>query len=85
MFIIASPLSVSSNLLHNPKTTNLEVFFAQRFNIQIADHDLINKFVIQKLNQYTALNANDYQLWNCIEMNFEKFEAKYFNDIDSFT
>lgn len=59
---MVGPLSVLSNLLHNPKTTNLEILFAKGFNIQIADHNLIKKFVIQKLNQYAALNAKDYQL-----------------------
>lgn len=40
--------SVLSNFLDNSKTTNLKVLFAQGFNIKIADHDLINKFIISK-------------------------------------
>ena len=63
---MAGSSSVSSNLLHDPKTTNPEVLFAQGFNIKTADHDLINKFVIHRFNQYKALNAKDWSLWDYI-------------------
>lgn len=59
---MASLLNVSNVLLHNLKTTNLEILFAQEFNIDKANHNLINKFVIHRFNQYKALNAKDRSL-----------------------
>lgn len=80
-------LSISSIFIksHNSKITNLKTLFAQGFNIKTVDYNLINKFVIYRLNQYPALNAKDYYLWNCIQMNFKKFEAKHFDNIVSRT
>lgn len=56
----------------------------KRFNVQIADHDLINKFIIHRFNQYVVLNAKDC-LWNYIQIDFGKFEVKHFDDIDDST
>ncbi len=42
-----------SNILfesHDPETTDLKTLFVQVFKIEIADHDLINKFVIHRFN-----------------------------------
>lgn len=65
--------------LHNPKIDDLKAVFAQGFNAQTANYYLINKFVVQKFNQYIVLNVKGYRFWNCIQIDFEKFEAKYFD------
>ena len=82
---MAGLLSISSALSHDPETAYLKILFAQGFNIQTADHDLLNKFVIHRFNQYAALDAEDYGLWDLIQMDFEKFEAKHFDELDSTT
>ncbi|MCJ1346234.1 hypothetical protein MMC31_004449 [Peltigera leucophlebia] len=43
------------------------------------------EFVIHRFNQYAALNAEDYRLWNCIQMDFRKFEAEHFDELDNAT
>lgn len=87
LFTMAGPSSVSSVLsdLHDPETTDLKALFAQGLTVETADHDLINKFVIQRFNQHRALNAEDWSLWDCIQIDFEKFEAKHFDQVDSLT
>lgn len=57
---MAGPSSISSALLHNQEVANLKILFAQGFDIRTADHDLLNKLVIYKFNQYRACNAEDY-------------------------
>ena len=52
--------------LHNPKIDDLKAVFAQGFNAQTANYYLINKFVVQKFNQYIVLNVKGYRFWNCI-------------------
>lgn len=58
--------STLNPLLHDYNATNLEILFAQGFNIQTAEYDLLNKFVIHMFNQYRALNAKDWSLWDWI-------------------
>ena len=78
---MAGVSSVSSVLSksRDPKNIDLKTLFVQGFNIETADHDLINKFVIHRFNQYAALNAKNYRLWDFIQIDFEKFEAKHFD------
>ena len=52
-------LSISSILLDNFKIVDLKTLFAQGLNLQIANHNLLNKFVLHRFNQYRALNAKD--------------------------
>lgn len=47
---MVSSSSISSTLLHNPTIANLKTLFTQRFKIQTADYDLLNKYVIHKFN-----------------------------------
>ena len=83
------PLYISSAFFnaffYNQEVANLRILFAQGFNIQTADHDLLNKLVIDRFNQYKALNTKDYNFWNCIQIHFEKWKAKYFNKVDNTT
>lgn len=83
LFTIANFLIVSNIYIHNTKTTNLEVLFAQRSNIKTADNDLINKCIIHRFNHYKAFNTPDWSLQYYIQIDFEKFEVKYFDQIDS--
>ena len=79
-------LSVHSYVLfHNNKITNLKAFFVHNFNIQITNIDLLNKWITHRFNIYTAINIKDYKLWACIQIDFKKFEAKYFNILNNNT
>ncbi len=66
LFIMTGPLSIPSTfshaLPHIHEAANLRILFAQGFDVQTADHDLLNKLVIYRFNQYRALNAEDYYL-----------------------
>ena len=53
---------ILSILLHNLEINNLTIFFGPNFDVQIADFDLLNKYVIYKFNQYTVGNIEDYSL-----------------------
>ena len=76
------PSSISSALLHKPEAVDLKIFFANSMDIQTADHDILNKYIIHRFNQYAAANTEDYSLWNGIQVDFEKFEAKHFDEFD---
>ena len=76
------PSSILSALLHNPKAVDLKVLFANGLNIETFDHDILNKYAIHRFNQYADANAEEYSLWDCIQVDFEKFEAKHFNKFD---
>lgn len=69
----------------NYKATNFKLFFVQEFNIRTTDYILFNKWVIYSFNQYIALNTKDFDLWTCIQIDFEKFETKYCDELDSIT
>lgn len=77
------PNAFSHTLFHNYEVINLRILFAQAFDIQTTDYDLLNKFVIHRFNQYNAVNTEDYSLWDCIQIDFEKWESKYFNKLDN--
>ena len=60
---LSSISSIFSYVLsHNNKTANLKTPFTYRFDIQIADLDLLNKWVTYRLNVYTITNVKDYEL-----------------------
>ena len=86
---MAGPSSISSALSNarsqDQEAADLKILFGPSFNIQIADLDLLNKYVIYKFNQYATVNTKDYSLWDSIEMDFAKFEAKNFDELDSAT
>ncbi len=79
---MAGPSSISSVHSHDPEIVDLEILFANGMDIQTADHDNLNKYTIHRFNQYAAANAEDYGLWDCIQVDFEKFEAKHFDELD---
>lgn len=86
---MASPLSISSAhphiLFYVNKTTNLKALFTHGFDIQTTDADLLNKWVTYKFNICAVTNVEDYELWIYIQIDFQKFEAKHFNMLDSST
>lgn len=68
---------------HNNKAANLKFFFAYSFDIQKLDTDLLDQWVIHGDNIYAGTNVEDYELWACIQMNFQKFVTKDFDILDS--
>ena len=56
---MSGPLSILNVLSHNPKVVNLKILFANNMDIQIVDHNIFNKYIIYKLNQYAAANVKD--------------------------
>ena len=72
------PSSISSAPSHDPEA-DLKILFDNSIEIETTDHDILNKYAIQKFNQYAAANAEDYSLWDCNQVDFEKFEAKHFD------
>ena len=79
------PSYISSALSHDPEAVDLKVLFANGLNIETSDHDILNKYAIHRFNQYAAAIAEDYSLWDCIQVDFEKFEAKHFDEFDGRT
>ena len=83
LLIMAGPSSISSALSNDAKVINPKILFGHSFDIQKADNDLLNKYVIYKFNQYAEMNVEDYCLWDSIQMYFAKFEARHFNELDN--
>ena len=71
-------LSILSAPLRNPKT-NLKIFFDKSIDIERIDHDILNKYAITKFNEYVVTNVKDYNLWDWIQVDFGRFEAKHFD------
>ena len=86
---MAGPSSISSAPSHVPshdyEAADLKILFAQGFDFQTTDHDMINKYAIHKFNLYAAANDEDYNLWDCIQVDFEKFEARHFDELHGST
>ena len=82
---MSRPPSILSASLHNLEVNNLNILFSPNFDIQTADFDLFNKYVIYKFNQYVVGNIKDYSLWDSIQMDFANFEAKRFDELDNAT
>lgn len=72
-------LNILSTFLHNFKPNNLKILFDNNIDIETTDHNIFNKYIIHKFNQYIAINAKNYSFWNCIQIDFEKSEKKYFD------
>lgn len=68
--------SVSYTQLHNHDIANLKTLFAKGFDLQTTKFDIINKYTIYKFNLYADNNNKDYNLWECIQVDFKKFEAQ---------
>ena len=62
MFTMAHLSSIKSAFLYNPKVHNFIIFFGTSFNIQKANDNLFNKYVVYKINQYIAMNIENYSL-----------------------
>lgn len=63
-FIMRSPSSISVTnsytLSHDYKAINLKVLFIYKFEFQITDYDMINKYVIHMFNLYKFANNEDF-------------------------
>ena len=80
----SSIASTHSHVLsHDNEAADYKAFFAHGFDIQRVDTDLLNKWVTHWFNICIAANVEDYKLWVCIQIDFKKFEAKYFDMLDS--
>lgn len=73
LFTMSALLSILSALLQNHEADNIKILFVKGFNIQIADHVLLNKWVIYRVNKYIAINIKDYDLSKYIQIDFEMF------------
>lgn len=47
--MLSSP-SILSTLLYNHNVANLKILFVQEFDFQKTDHNMINKYLINKIN-----------------------------------
>ena len=63
---MSHPPSILSPLLHNLEVNDSNILFVWNFDIQTADFDSLNKYVIYKFDQYTIRNIKDYSLWDFI-------------------
>lgn len=82
---MAGPSSISSAVSHDPEANDLKTLFARGLDIQTADNDKLNKFVIHRFTQYAATNIEDYSLWDSVQMDFAEFEAKQLDKLDTDT
>ncbi len=64
-----------SMFLYNLKVYNFKILFEPSLNIQEADYNLFNKYIVYKVKQYQAMNIEDYSFWEFIQIDFMKFEA----------
>jgi hypothetical protein len=85
--------SASSDAMLKSSSLNLqsflecdsEIFFQNGLNIETVDRHILNKYTRYRLSQYTALNVEDYELWICIQIDFEKFTQAYFAQLSEST
>ena len=85
LFTMAGPSSIRSAFSHDPEVHDFKILFGPSFNVQEANYNLLNKYVVYKVNQYRAMNIEDYSLWESIQMDFVKFEAEHFDELDNAT
>ena len=73
---MACPSSILSAHSHVPshdyEAADLKAFFAHGFDFQTTDQEMINKYAIHEFNLYAAANDEDFNLWVCIQVDFEK-------------
>ena len=78
--------NTSSVHLYNQEVVNLKTLFAQRFDFQTTNRDIINQYRIYKFNhEYAEMNAEDYCLLDFIQMDFAEFEARHFDELNNTT
>lgn len=82
---MANPSSIPSTTSQNSKTNNLKTLFAHGLNLQTMDHGLINNFILHWFNQYIAMNLENWSLWDSIQTDSAKFEAKHFDQLNNAT
>ncbi len=82
---MAGPSSIKSIFSYDSEVYNFKILFRSSLNIQETNYNLLNKYVIYKINQYQAINIEDYSLSRSIQIDFLKFEAIYFNELDNAT
>ena len=80
---MAGPSSTRSAFSHDPEVHDFNALFEPSFNVREADYNLLNKYVVYKVNQYRAMNIEDYSLWESIQMDFVKFEAEHFDQLSN--
>lgn len=81
---MAGFLGVLNAFLHDQKIVNLKILFTQRFDFQTTDHNIINKYIIYKFNyKYKEMNIKDYCFQDSIQIDFAKFETKYFDRLNN--
>ena len=47
---MASPSSIRKAFLHDPEVYDFKILFRLSFNIEEANYDLLNKYVVYKVN-----------------------------------
>lgn len=77
-------LNISSVLLHNFEPNDLKIYFDNNIDFKTTDYDIINKYMIYKFNLYIVINNKDYNLQDCIKVNFKKVKVKYFDKFNDF-
>ncbi len=83
---MAGPSSTSSIHSHDQEIVNLKTLFAQGFDFQRTDRDMINQYTTYKFNhEYAKMNVEDYCLWDSIQMNFAEFETRHFDELNNAT
>ena len=80
---MADSSSTSSAPLHDSETANLKILLDNSTAIETTDIDTLNKYAIHKFNEYAAANTQNYSLWDCIQVDFERFKGKHFDQLYS--
>lgn len=71
--------------MHNLEIQNFKIFFGLNFNVQEVDYDLLNKYVVYKINQYQVMSIENYSLLKSIQIDFVRFMAGHFDRLDNAT
>lgn len=58
---MASLLSIKTIFLHDLEVHNFKIFFKLNFKIQETNYNLLNKYILYKVNQYQVINIEDYR------------------------
>jgi hypothetical protein len=77
--------TASSDAMPDSSFINPEFLFRNGLNIETAAQHILNKYVKYRLDQYTALNAEDYGLWICIQTDFAEFTQAHFAQLSEST
>lgn len=79
-FIMLSVMNILCALLYKYKIDFVRILFIYELDIKITDNVLFNKWIIQRANKYIVTNTENYNLYKYIQIYFEKFKTKHFND-----